>query len=202
MIIHHYNKDKEKKNKFIKQKLKIGIDFDNTLVKMKEPTIKVAARNLNIKNYEKPKDYFYSNVEENLRNEVFRLFDDPVHACNIIKLPRVHNKLLLWKSFGHNLVLITGGNEPIRKARTQWINNNFPMLEKINFVDIGKSKKDIFEEENIDVWIDDSPIDTVTAHEMGILTCLISNTDTTYNWGLRQECPFSVYVSVADINFC
>lgn len=180
---------------------RIGLDLDRTLVSMVEPTIKVAARNLNIKAYPKPADYWYSNLPEELRNEIFRLYDDPDHATHLKVIPRVPQKLWEWRKQGHTLIIITARNQAIRKATVNWIQTYLPMIHKIRFVDMTTSKAGVFKEENIDIWIDDNPFDTITAHDMGIKTCLISNNETPFNWELKNNCPFGIYASAADINF-
>lgn len=193
--------NRAKKTEGPKKTYRIGLDLDRTLVSMVEPTIKVAARNLNIKSYPKPADYWYSNLPEELRNEIFRLYDDPDHATNLKIISRVPQKLWDWRKQGHTLIIITARNQAIRRATTDWVQTHLPMIHKIRFVDMKTSKADAFKEEEIDVWIDDSPFDTVTAHSMGIRTYLISNNETPFNWDLKNNCPFRIYTSTADINF-
>jgi len=182
------------------EKLVVGLDFDNTLVKCRTSVIKVAAKNLGLLTYPKKHDYLFSKFPENLRNEIFRLFDEPQYMLDLKIYPGAVKKLEEWKAKGHKLVIITARNKTLHEGTKEFIREHFPMVDDLVFVGLGKSKENVFKDQEIDVWIDDSPTETVRAVQMGIVTFLICNNETLYNAEVRGKHAIYMPTKVSDIN--
>lgn len=116
-------------------------------------------------------------------------------------LPGAVKKLKQWKDEGHSLIIITARNPPVHEITKDLVAKYFPMVDKLLFVKMTDSKQPLFKQEQIDVWIDDSASGIQSAIDMGIKSCLISNSDTPYNWKDRKNLTASVYELVASINF-
>lgn len=177
----------------------IGIDLDNTLVCTTKKVHKLAARNLNLKKLPPAHDYWYTGWPENIRTEVLRLYRDPEFMGGVEPYTGVKDKLIAWKKEGHTLIILTARSKNIRKVTKSLVNRHFPMIDILDFVDMGKSKESLFKKYRLNYWIDDNPIDVQNSVKMGIQTCLISNSDTPYN--LDAQGTFKRYASVRDINF-
>ena len=179
----------------------IGIDLDQTLVYMEESVVKIAAKNTKTKSYPKRFDYNFSEFPEEMRKEIFRLFEDPIYMKRIVPLPGAVNKLNQWKKEGHKIVIITARDLSVEEVTREAVKKYFPMVDALHFVGIGNSKEVLFKSEKIDVWVDDNPKDVIASTKMGIRTCLISNSHTCYNWDIKGKVMAHVYTSVADVNF-
>lgn len=158
----------------------IGIDLDNTLINHHIQAEDLAAKNLGIKHYPKCNDWNFSNFTEEHKIEIMRLFDDPFFMginCNV-PVEGSQEKLYEWSMMGHKIIIITARNKPIRKETKHLVDEFFPIVKRIRFVDIQKSKRHIMLDEKIDVWIDDAPHGVETSCQLGIETYLIYNEET------------------------
>jgi len=191
------------KAKMYKRKsiLRIGIDFDNTIAKPKEFVGKVAARRLGLKEYIKKHSYDFRECPNEMREMIFSLFSDPEYMGDLIALPGAITKLASWKKEGCSIVLITNRDDHLKEITDNFISTHFPMIEKSIYVGSGNSKIEEMKSESIDAWVDDSPTEVWNALKLKLDTCLISNSDTNYNWHIRGKFPGRVFSRVADINF-
>lgn len=183
--------------------LNIGLDFDNTLVYARRDALKIAAKEFGIKlSYKKPRDYNYSEYPENMRKRIYELFRTPEFSVDLEIIPGAQDKLNEWKRLGHRLFIITARDLPIREVTDKFISVNFSVVDELHYVDMGTSKAGKFEDLNLDVWIDDSPIDVLVSSKLGIRTCLISNLSTPYNEHLisNPSLKSSVYDKISSIN--
>jgi len=185
------------------RRFRVGLDFDNTIVKTRRSAIKIAAKEIGLKiDYTKPRSYSFDEYPEDMKKIIFEKFDDCDFSTDLTILPGARCKLKEWKEAGHKLFIITARNEPIRKATTAYIEKHLPMIDETHFVDMGTSKAEKQKELRLDFWIDDSPIDVPVAFGLGIKTMLISNSDTLYNQYLKSTPGkyTAVYDKIANIN--
>lgn len=192
---------KAKNMKRTKTDFRIGVDFDNTIAKPKEFVGTVAARKLGLKNFLYTYDYDFSNCPEEMQKMIFDLFSDPEYMGNMAPLPGAAKKLSQWAQTGFSIVLITNRDEHLRDITLPIINEYFPMIEKAIFVGSGNTKEKEMKEENLSAWVDDNPKEVFNSLKLGLDTCLISNSDTPYNWHLKSNFPGRIFSRVADINF-
>jgi len=198
IIDKYYNKLKGKT-----KPLTIGLDFDNTLVYARQDAIKIAAKELGIKlACSQPRDYNFKDFPDNMKERIYQLFRTPSFSVDLEIIPGTQDKLIEWKRLGHNLIIITARDVPIRPATDEFIKRHFSMVDDIHYVDMLSSKAGKFIDLKLDVWVDDSPVDAPEASKMGIRTCLISNSHTQYNFYLKEDpaLKLAVYDNVSSIN--
>lgn len=155
----------------------IGIDLDQTLIKHKIEPEKQAAKNLGILNYPEINDWYFTNLTKLHVKEILRLFDDPYFMginCNY-PYEGSQEKIFKWSSLGYKIIIITARNEPVRKATEFMVERFFPTVDKLLFVGIEDSKRDLMIENKLDIWIDDNPKGVQTSCELKIETYLIYN---------------------------
>lgn len=182
------------------RKLIIGLDFDGTLVRYQVPALIQAARSLNIDRYPTVHDYNYSNVPPRLRQEIYKLFKDPDFMLKLRILPNVKSTLTNWSKLGHKIYIITARSYEIRERTRAYIESQFPMVDETYFVDMGASKVELLRQLNIDLWIDDSPIDVAAVLDAGINTYMVSNRSTCYNWEARRLPKVNLVKSIMYVN--
>ena len=180
--------------------MKIGLDYDGTLADNR--AVEIAARNLGLINYP---DYSYGLAElsKEHRAETWRLFTDPEYMGNLQALPGAIDQLYQWKNLGHELIVITARGPKLQPSTRIAIEDDFPVVSKILFVDVFDADKTVLmKQEGIDMWIDDSAHNAVAAKNSGIETYLISNKRTVHNHQSRSLFPADHIVErVAQILF-
>lgn len=180
--------------------MNIGFDLDNTLIDL-DPNKELIKR----LNYHSSKsdvhDWEYSTFPEHIRKEVFNLFKDESFMCGetIIPFPNVQNKIKELTNKGYNIVLITARAENLTEGTIKLVNKYFPEIKDINLVGFNVSKKDLFIEKKLDLWIDDSPHGVKDSLDLKIKTYLISNEHTKYNWIVRDIVNPHIYECVSKI---
>jgi hypothetical protein len=174
--------------------MNIGFDLDQTLIDLKSVQQKIWKRH-NLK-YNQPIDWNFSNVPENIRNEIFKMFEDPIQMC--LAQPYKYSKRLLVKlqEQGHKVFIITARNKKIKKATIEMTRKYFGNI-KTYVSNFGESKLDILRKENIDIWIDDAPHEIINVSKNNIRCIMISNDNTIYNHYLRPQ--FQWVDSVKDL---
>lgn len=161
--------------------MNIGFDLDNTLI-----DLDVNKELIKRFNYHSVKsdvnDWDYSNFPEHMRTEIFKLFKDESFMCGetIIPFPNIQNKIKEL-SKKHNVVLITARAPNLTEGTIEIVNKYFPEIKDINLVGFNMSKKNLFIEKELDLWIDDSPHGIKDSLELDIKTYLVSNEHTRYN---------------------
>lgn len=161
----------------------IGLDFDWTLVKCKESIWDVTCKALNMKKGSiKPlQKYGISSYPRRIRHTMFNFFTDPFYMTDLEKMPfcDLLIKKLADPLRNNKLCIITARHESIHSVTLTWIRTFLPMIPYVLFVNPIESKEKLFEEANIDVWIDDNEIDVKKAVDMDIETYHLTNT----TWG-------------------
>lgn len=188
--------------KINKQPFNIAFDMDDTLVY----TGVVKEANKKFKNKFKKftdttkRDWKFSNFPEELRQEIFKLFNIPEFMCGKAKpidgAKRLIKKL---KQDGHNLIIITARVSKIRKATRLLVKEMFPEISKVIFVGIDSSKKDMMLKHKIDFWIDDAPHEVINASYLGIPSFLIQNDYTPYNLHIKKMDKVKIVRSIKHI---
>jgi len=181
----------------------IGVDLDQTLIDHNVQVEELAARNLGIKEYPKCHDWGFSNLTTEHKNEIIRLFNTTFYmgVNGNEPIEGSQEKLYKWSMLGHKIVIITARNKPIRIATEYMVGELFPVVDKLLFVGIEESKKNLMIENKLDVWIDDSPIGVQTSCDLGIETYLIYNDHSKryITEELVQTLPVKCVESIADI---
>lgn len=117
-------------------------------------------------------------------NIVYAHFDDPVYMGNLDLNIHVKQKLNKWKEMDWNLHIISARRPCVRIATIEMLNKDFGVgfFDTINFVDYKTNEKiPLFKELDLDIWIDDNPIDLEKARMNKIKTFAIYNRYTKYN---------------------
>lgn len=184
-----------------KKEFVIGVDFDNTIAKPKEFVGTAAAKRLGLRKFLYTYDYDFSSCPKEMQQMIYTLFSDPDYMGNMIPLPGAANKLFEWSNCGYRIILITNRDEHLREVTIPIIKEHFPMIEKAIFIGSGSTKIEEMKNEGLNAWVDDSPKEVLNSLKLGLDTCLISNSDTPYNWHLKTGFPGRIFSCVADINF-
>lgn len=179
----------------------IGVDFDNTIAKPSEFVGAVAAKKLGLKQFMYNYDYDFSQCPKEMQEAIFNLFSDPDYMGNMTPLPGAAKKLAHWVTLGYKIIMITNRDEHLREVTEPILEKFFPMIEKSIFVGSGNTKIEEMEKEGLCAWVDDNPKEVFNSLKLGLDTCLISNSDTPYNWHLKSNFPGRIFSKVADINF-
>lgn len=182
----------------------IGFDMDDTLVY----TGVVKEANKKFKNKYKKftdktmRDWQFTNFPEELRQEIFRLYNTPEFMCG--KAKRIDGAKRLVKKLkkeDHTLIIITARVSKIRIATRKLVKEIFPEMSKVVFVDITSSKKDMMLKHKIDFWIDDAPHEVINASYLGIKSFLIQNDYTPYNLHIKKMDRVKVVKSIKHIKY-
>lgn len=159
-----------------RSKLVIGTDLDATLVDTATNVVYMACRNIGDYTYLNANhDWHFTGWPENLRQEISRLFRDENFMCNCMTFSGVIPTLYKWKDVGHSIIIITARAPEIREGTRQMVSRLFPMIDKLLFVGIDESKRDLMVSEKLDMWIDDAPHGIQQALDLGIKPYLIHN---------------------------
>jgi len=183
--------------------MNIGVDLDQTLIDHLIPVEKQAAKNLGIIKYPEIKDWYFSNYTKEHKTEVMRLFNDSffmgINGNEPIKFSQ--EKIYRWSILGHKIVIITARNKTVRKATKYMVDEFFPVVNKLLFVEIEESKKNLMMENKLDIWIDDNPKGVQTSCDLGIETYLIYNDNSKryISEELIKTLPVKCVESIADI---
>jgi hypothetical protein len=186
------------------RKLRIGVDLDSTLIKMK--AVEIASKQLGYPFTDKNAVVWnHHNFPEDLRAKIFSLFEDPKIMCeNAWPIEGAQTRITQWTRAGHEVILITARNQSLHEGTRALVREHFPEITDVNFVGQTESKKSLMSEKKLDLWVDDAPHGVEDSLSLGIETYLISNNYTKYNWGaraLRHKHPdkFHVVKLVYDI---
>lgn len=180
--------------------MNIGFDLDNTLI-----DLDVNKYLVNHFNYHSHKsevmDWDYSTFPKEIKDIIFDLFKANTFMCgdNIQPFPNVQDKVKEL-SKQHNIILITARNENLTEGTIKLVNKFFPEIKDINLVGFNMSKKDLFKEKKLDLWIDDSPHGVKDSIDLNIKTHLISNDNTKYNWIARDLKDINIHECVSKID--
>lgn len=158
--------------------MRIGFDLDSTLIYWLINPVKQAAINLNLKEYSRQHDFEYSNLNEEHRQEIFKLFGNPDYMGpqNVIYDIKDKAALKFWKSKGHRLYLITARKPEVVDTTKLIIENYFKnIFYKVIICHKTECKEEYFVNERLDVWVDDSPKGISISMELGIKTFMIYN---------------------------
>jgi len=152
-------------------------DLDITLIYWLVNPIKQAAINLCLQDYPKQYDFEFSNLTEEHRQEIFRLFksSDFMGPQNVVYDVRDKFALNFWKSKGHKLYLVTSRNG-VDESTNMIIDSYFKnIFDKVIICDGLEAKAQHFIDNKIDVSIDDAPKCIEISMDLGIKTFMIFN---------------------------
>lgn len=176
--------------------MKIGLDFDNTLVDLTWLFKRVFAKNNKI--FYSSENWKLNDYPKKIKNEIYDLFENEKIMCNLPILPEVKYVLNYWEMKGHNFIIITARSSNIKDGTINFIKREFGNIPII-FNDFPKPKLPLIKKEKIDVWIDDNVHDIKEVTEAGIKCIMISNENTIYNWHLRNDIEW--YPAIKDIKY-
>lgn len=171
--------------------MNIGIDLDNTLIRNKILAHELVA--IKYPNHYIPelKDYEYSNFPYFIKNKIYELYNNSWYMgkCMNYILPNRISYMKKWIDSKNKIFIITARNNIIRNITEDLIMNFFPLLNiRAYFVQHNTSKKYMFRNLNIDIWIDDSPIGISEAYNERIPSFLIRDDVTIkYNWQIKEK---------------
>lgn len=166
----------------------VGLDLDYTLVKFEIDFWDAAAKKLGIKKgcIPPPTRFGIDTYPRVIRDTMYKMFCDPFYMCNLIKVPFL-NYFIKWLCRrGNTVYIITARHHLVQTSTKKWLRNYIgsEYYNNVLFVPPHTSKKEMFKEINIDIWVDDNEKDVITAVEMGIETYHITDTP----WG-KVEVP-------------
>lgn len=157
----------------------IGLDLDRTLIKPVVENHLLACFKLKVSNIPKVRDFWYSNLPEEVREEIFRNYRNDFYMNKfMLPIPGSAEKIKEWHEKGHKMVIITARDdqgEEIRKGTVKLVNRLFPQIKIIEFTDMRESKETLMEKHALDIWCDDAPHGIKTALSLGI-KCYMINT--------------------------
>ena len=166
---------------------RIGIDLDSTLIKM--TVCGRAARKLGYDYTDVDViDWYQSNFPDDMKHMILKMFDDPAvmsEGCEPIEGSQ--EKIRQWIEAGYHIVLITARGKALVPSTIKMVNELYPEITDINFVNFNESKIDKMVEKKIQVWIDDAPHGCVDAMSLHLPTILVTNNYTKYNWKIRKH---------------
>ncbi len=178
--------------------MNIGFDLDNTLIHL--DIIDILANEYNypctIQQYT---DWNMNNFPKYIQSKAMKLFRDHNFMCENIKTIKGAKKIISELSKDHNIFIITARVKKLHKKTEKLVNELFPEVKGFHCVGYNKSKKDLFIENKLDIWIDDAPHGVKDALDCGIITYLISNNKTRYNWHIKDLPNLNVVSSVNKI---
>lgn len=164
--------------------MNICIDFDDTLVYSK--ICKYASQILGY-NYSR-KDIETWDLQpfpKNLRDLMYKMFSINYYMNDTIKpIEGSQETVKKWLENGHKVYIITARVKQIREKTIEKVNELFPGITGLRFVDFNESKVSILKELNADIWIDDAPHGIKDSLNAGIKTIMICNEYTKYNHDL------------------
>jgi uncharacterized HAD superfamily protein len=181
--------------------MKIGLDLDNTILESK--LFEMTFREFG-KRFVHAIDWPMSNFPKDIRDVIWKRFNSNYFMCHedvVFPIKNSIDKLKEWKKQKHELIIITARNKEIRMETRKMINKLFPMITKMYFVSCGEKKENVFKRLKLDVWIDDNPVDVMSALDLGIDIYMISNEKTLYNHHLRKNKEIKWFKSIEKINF-
>jgi FMN phosphatase YigB (HAD superfamily) len=159
----------------------IGVDLDGTLLNIAEAEMKLLS-NYNI--YDYPTDWGFKDYPYEVRQLLYKMFKTPEIMCDLDPFPGVTNKVNEWKSKGYDLIVITARDKEIEQETKKFV---WELFQLPCIVLNSHDKKQAFLDTGINCWIDDNPENVIIAKNMGILSILISNITTPYNWHVRNK---------------
>lgn len=117
--------------------------------------------------------------------------------CRDVKvLEGAQETLLKWKTEGHSVHIVTARPSVIVEGTREMVKTHFPMVDSVNFCNMGEDKNVILERLGCTVFIDDAPLNLEAA--LGRFRVLmISNKYTKYNHHLQQKIEF--YKAIKEI---
>ena len=179
------------------KRLVIGVDVDNVLFRI--PMIEYMNETCDEKyTYENLTDWDLKNFPERARNEMLAAFRVPSFMCKSKPYWGNYSTLRDWKVAGHRLFAITRRSFNLISPTETQFDIHYPgLFSDCIFVPDGESKADYLLDIGADVHIDD--YDVLDSVESGIKTWLITNEETRYNWGLRENVGLNQAHSLAHV---
>lgn len=178
--------------------MNIGLDLDNTLVHLK--TIEEVAKENNLPYTDADcDDWNLSNFPKDFVEKVMEKWNDPEHMCSVIPIPGAISTVSHLKDIGYDIHIITARNKPVREGTKELVGKYFPKIDSLHFVNYNESKTYLRKYLELDIWVDDSPIECHASVYEGIKTYMISNEHTKYNWYLRDWNKLNVIGSIYEI---
>jgi hypothetical protein len=180
--------------------MNIGFDLDNTLVRLNTIEIVSAEMGYDFTMMDST-DWSLACFPKEYSDRLLELWHDPDHMCSLAPYTDSLEKLQQLKQQGHNLFLITARTPPVReRTKEEYVPSLFPnIFTDIRFVDHNTSKQSVLNELEIDVWVDDAPLECQASYYNGRKVYMISNRDTHYNWYLHGWNKINIINSIKDL---
>ena len=178
----------------------IGVDLDSTLI-----TMTVAGKAAKKLGYDYKDvdviDWYQSNFPDDMKHMILSMFNDPVVMSeDVAPIEGSQETIKRWSEAGHRIVLITARGTALEPSTIKLVNQLYPEIEDINFVNFNESKIDTMIAKGIDVWIDDAPHGVIDGMSLHVPTIMVSNNYTKYNWKVRHHPRLHAIVKkIADI---
>jgi len=178
----------------------IGVDLDSTLIKMTVAGKAAKKLGYDYKDVDVI-DWYQSNFPDDMKHMILSMFNDPVIMSeNVEPIEGSQQQIKNWVAAGHQIVLITARGTTLEPSTIKMVNELYPEIEDINFVNFNESKIDTMVEKNISIWCDDAPHGVIDSMSLHIPTILVSNNYTKYNWKVKHHPRLhSIVKKIADI---
>ena len=168
--------------------LNIGLDIDNTMYHLDVIERVSDLLGLNYKSKD-VKHWIYDKQEINnfpkyFTDIIFKYFDDSDYMSSLHTYLGTKSKISLWKKQGHKLYVISARRPSVQIKTIEMLNRDFGVgfFESIHFVEHRTDAKiKLYKELNIDITIDDNPVDLQKSCENGLKVYAINNEYTQYN---------------------
>jgi 5'(3')-deoxyribonucleotidase len=181
--------------------MNICIDFDDTLIysKICKYASQILGYNYTRKDIE---TWDLKPFPQNLKDLMYRMFSFNYYMNDTIKpIKGSQEKVNEWLKSGHNVYIITARVAQIREKTIEKVNELFPNVTGLRFVDFNESKISILKELGADVWIDDAPHGIIDSLNAGIKTIMICNEYTKYNHHLISLGALTIVEDITKIQF-
>jgi FMN phosphatase YigB (HAD superfamily) len=175
--------------------MNIVIDIDNTLYHLDvidkvSDLLGLDYKTEDVKHWVYDKEHI-NGFPKYFTDLVYSYFDDPKYMGNLDIYLGAKEKLVQWKSEGHNLYIISARKSNVAISTVKMLNRDFGagFFKEIHFVEHKTDAKiTLYRDLNIDMVIDDNPIDLEKSCELGIKVYAINNRYTGYNNIIIDKC--------------
>lgn len=157
--------------------MNFGFDLDHTLAKPLIPFWQIAGENIGIHGIvEPPRFWGFPEYPKHLAEECHRLFHMNWFMNGLLHSdPMARQLLLSLGKEGHNIYIVTARYREVREGTLDFVLQNFyPFIKDVIFVEPGVDKAEVLESIRADVWIDDKPEDCWQSSQRQIKTFVIN----------------------------
>lgn len=179
--------------------MNIAIDIDQVLFDLVTPLSEKYKEKFG-KELNGIKDFGFNFVSKEEKDYIHEILDDETFLHSLNPIEDAKFKLMLLRSYGYNLFIISNRPEKFHKKTVEMISEYYPKILSDNIFLIGKSsKRNVMEELGIYVIIDDSPKVIEDCMNGNLLIFMVTNEKTVYNHYLRDNKRITCVPSIKEV---